>query len=80
MAANEQKRSIMEHLARSSSDLNFDRLPQNYEPAKQSSLPDDKKKRIQDHLNRSKGQFGASNLSTDQRKQRVMEHLRVTKG
>ena len=77
--ADERKRSIREHLARSSNDMNFERTPQNYDSSEQS-LPDGEKKRIQDHLNRSKGQSGMSNLSDDQRKQRIKEHLRVTKG
>ncbi|MGF1477869.1 MAG: hypothetical protein ACFB4I_00015 [Cyanophyceae cyanobacterium] len=71
----------MEHIARTSGgDLNYERTPQNYDPADEP-MPDSKKKDIQDHLERSKGKTDlTAAVSEEQRKRKVREHLDATKG
>ncbi|MEM1369823.1 MAG: hypothetical protein AAGG02_17830 [Cyanobacteria bacterium P01_H01_bin.15] len=73
-----RQRRIQEHLARSSSSLNFERLPQNYQS--QATLPDNDRIRRQDHLKRSTGGNSAYTAAEtpEQRKQRIMNHVRVS--
>ncbi|MEB3360355.1 MAG: hypothetical protein VKK04_26765 [Synechococcales bacterium] len=46
------------------------------------ATPDDRKKRIMDHLSRSTGDFirRSPNASSGDRKQQVMDHIRLTRG
>lgn len=81
MAADEQKRSIKEHLARSGN-MDYERTPQNYDPSQSASRSTGEKKDIQDHLDRTKGKtdLTSSSGSEEQRKRKVMDHLDNTKG
>ena len=40
----------------------------------------DRQKRIMEHLSRSTGDFIKLSPTSDARKQRIMEHIRLTKG
>lgn len=51
------------------------------------ALSDDQKRKIKQHLEQSLGKFGniqissfSSMTSSDERKQRIMDHIRLTKG
>ena len=51
------------------------------------ALSDDKKRKVKQHLEQSLGQFGNSSISSfssmpssNERKQRIMDHIRLTKG
>jgi hypothetical protein len=90
MAADERKKSIMEHLARSSGNFNFQvkRSTQRFQPPtpvappvpeEQKISPDSRKKGIMEHLSRSTGNYSNFSVDTSQRKQKVMNHIRITR-
>ncbi|MEM8604608.1 MAG: hypothetical protein AAGF24_12335 [Cyanobacteria bacterium P01_H01_bin.121] len=72
----EPKSRIMEHLARSTNNLNLDSVPEPATPTP-TALPSDRKQRIKEHLSRSKGTFGMG-ASTDARRQRILSHVQQT--
>ncbi|NJL81956.1 MAG: hypothetical protein HC890_01350 [Chloroflexaceae bacterium] len=80
MAVERRKQSIMEHLARSTSNLNLVRLPQTLEASRVSSRTDAEKARIMDHLSRSAGQSNVVGFASQQRKQKVLNHAQITRG
>ncbi|ELR98302.1 hypothetical protein [Gloeocapsa sp. PCC 73106] len=87
MAAENRKKSIMEHLARSSDNLNFQVKRRNEAvtpPAPQSSPPptvdteNSKKRKIMEHLARSTADSFNFSDDTQQRQQQIRDHLRIT--
>ncbi len=88
MAANERKNRIMEHLALTGN-LNFKRRSPGFKPEASPTpitlptppiSPDSRKKRIKEHLARSSANFNDFSLSSQQRKQQIQEHVRLSKG
>ncbi len=91
MAADDRKKRIMEHLARSSDNMKFvsPKKAINPPPPPISPIPpsqptpakvDDRKTRIKEHLSRSSGDFDKLSLSSEQRKKRIQDHIRITMG
>lgn len=79
MATDRQKR-IREHLAKSSGgEINFQRTPQNYNPDARSTSSSSKTKQME-HIERSKGNYNLNSGNQQQRKSRIMEHIRMTRG
>ncbi|MEL6439736.1 MAG: hypothetical protein AAFQ80_10835 [Cyanobacteria bacterium J06621_8] len=75
-----QKR-IKEHLARSSGgDIDFQRSPQNYNPETKKSQTTPVSKSRQEHIERSKGNYNLNSGSKQERKSRILNHVRITKG
>jgi hypothetical protein len=88
MTANERKKRIMEHLALTSN-LNVERRSPGFKPEASPTpitLPTppitlaSRKERIMEHLARSSPNFNCFSLSSEQRKQQIQEHLRLSKG
>ncbi len=77
---NESKKSIREHLARSSGgETDFQRSPQNYNPqAKPTRVSGTKKSRME-HIERSKGNYDLSAVNKQERKSRIMSHINITR-
>ena len=76
----ERKKRIREHLARSSGGAtDFQRVPQNYSERKSSVSSSSKTSRME-HLERSLGNYSLNTGNKQERKSRIMEHLRLTKG
>lgn len=81
MASDNQKR-IREHLAKSSGgEINFERSPQNYNPSATDALnlSSSKKSRLE-HIERSKGNYNLNSGNNQERKKRIMDHIRITRG
>ena len=77
--ANDSKKRIREHLAKSSGgEIDFARLPQNYNP-QQNNLSNSKKSR-QEHIERSLGNYNLNSGNKPTQKSRIMEHIRLTRG
>lgn len=80
MASDRQKR-IREHLAKSSGgDIDFQRSPQNYDPSDKSSSLSSSQKSRQEHLERSLGNYNLNSGNSQERKSRIMQHIRLTRG
>ena len=76
----ERKKRIREHLARSSGGAtDFQRVPQNYSSESKSFSSSSKTSRME-HLERSLGNYSLNTGDRQERKSRIMEHLRLTKG
>lgn len=76
----ERKKRIREHLARSSGgETNFQQVPQNYNSERNASASSSKTSRME-HLSRSLGNYNLNAGNGQERKSRIMEHLRLTKG
>ena len=77
----ERKKRIREHLARSSGGAtDFQRVPQNYSSERKSSVSSSSKTSRMEHLERSLGNYSLNTGDRQERKRRIMEHLRLTKG
>ena len=77
----ERKKRIREHLSRSSGgEIDFQRSPQNYNPNQTSASESSKRKSRQEHLERSKGNYNLNSGNGQERKSRIMSHVRITKG
>ena len=77
----ERKKRIQEHLARSSGGkTNFQQVPQNYNSSNKSSVSSGRKTSRMEHLERSLGNYSLNTGNRQERKSRIMEHLRLTKG
>ena len=80
MASDRQKR-IREHLAKSSGgEINFERYPQNYKPTKDSAETANLKTSKIEHIERSRGNYNLNSGSRKERKERIMNHIRLTRG
>lgn len=76
----ERKKRIKEHLARSSGGAtDFQRVPQNFNSGSKSVSSSSKTSRME-HLERSLGNYSLNSGNRQERKSRIMEHLRLTKG
>ena len=79
--ASDNKKRIREHLAKSSGgEINFQRLPQNYDPQVNSNGVSSTKQSRQEHIERSKGNYDFTTGSKQDRKNRIMNHLKITRG
>ncbi|MBE9045367.1 hypothetical protein IQ255_13335 [Pleurocapsales cyanobacterium LEGE 10410] len=79
--ASESKKRIREHLARSSGgEIDFQRSPQNYDPQAKSSKTSSSKQSHREHIERSKGNYDLNSGSRQERKSRIMNHVRITRG
>lgn len=77
----ERKKRIAEHLARSSGgEIDFQRSPQNYNLDRISASESSKRKSRQEHLERSKGNYDLNSGNKQERKNRIMSHIRITRG
>ena len=77
----ERKKRIREHLARSSGgEIDFQRSPQNYNPNKTSPTESSERKSRQEHIERSKGNYDLNSGNKQDRKSRIMSHVRITRG
>ena len=77
----EGKKRIREHLARSSGgEIDFQRLPQKYTPEPKTARVSGTKKSRQEHIERSKGNYDLSSGSKQDRRNRIMSHVNITKG
>lgn len=77
----ERKKRIAEHLSRSSGgESDFQRSPQNYNPNQTSPSESSKRKSRQEHLERSKGNYNLNSGNGQERKNRIMSHIRITRG
>ena len=80
MNMDRQKR-IKEHLARSSGgDIDFQRSPQNYDPNQKSAQLSSKTKSRKEHIERSKGNYDLNSGNRQERKSRIMSHIKITRG
>lgn len=76
----DRQQRIREHLAKSSGgEIDFQRSPQNYSPAQQSASKSSSKSR-QEHIERSKGNYNLNSGNKQERKSRIMSHVRITRG
>ena len=77
----ESKKRIREHLARSSGgEIDFQRSPQKYTPAANSAGISGSKKRRQEHIERSKGNYDLNSGGKQARRSRIMSHINITRG
>lgn len=77
----DRQKRIREHLAKSSGgEIDFQRSPQNYNPNQISSSESSEKKSRQEHLERSKGNYNINTGNKQERKSRIMSHVRITRG
>ena len=85
MEINERKKRILEHLTLSGNP-NFQSYSQGFKPEAspiRETRPktlDSRKKAIKEHLARSSANFNCFSLSSPERKQRIAEHVRLSKG
>ena len=77
----DRKQRIREHLSRSSGgETDFQRSPQNYNPNKISPSESSERKSRQEHIERSKGNYDLNSGNKQERKNRIMSHVRITRG
>ena len=77
---NDRTKRIREHLAKSSGgEVEFQRIPQNYNNRDSSNLSSNKISR-QEHLTRSLGNYDFTSGSKQAQKQRIMDHVRISRG
>lgn len=85
MATSDRKKVIMEHLTLTGN-LNFKSRSQSFKPEALPIretipiTPDNRKKRINEHLARSSANFNCFSLSSKGRKQQIQEHVRLSRG
>jgi|GEM_PF-2234636 len=77
----DNSKRIREHLAKSSGgEIDFQRSPQNYSSeAKSASFTSTKKSRME-HIERSKGNYSLNSGNQQKRKNRIMSHIKITRG
>lgn len=80
-ASNDNTKRIREHLAKSSGgEIDFQRSPQNYSAeAKATTLSSTKKSRME-HIDRSKGNYNINSGNKQEQKNRIMSHVKITRG
>ena len=77
----ESKKRIREHLSRSSGgETDFQRSSQNYNPNQISSSESSERKSRQEHIERSKGNYNLNSGNKQERKSRIMSHVRISRG
>ncbi|MEM8721621.1 MAG: hypothetical protein AAGE84_20385 [Cyanobacteria bacterium P01_G01_bin.39] len=77
----DRQQRIREHLAKSSGgEIDFQRSPQNYNPAQQPAPQSSTSKSRQEHIERSKGNYNLNSGNRQERKSRIMSHVRITRG
>ena len=77
----ERQKRIREHLAKSSGGkIDFQRSPQNYNPEQKQNQVSSSGKSRQEHLERSKGNYNLNSGNKQERKSRIMSHVRLTRG
>ncbi|MEM7762154.1 MAG: hypothetical protein AAGF83_07600 [Cyanobacteria bacterium P01_G01_bin.67] len=77
----DRQQRIREHLAKSSGgEIDFQRSPQNYNPAPKQIQTSSSSKSRQEHIERSKGNYNLNSGSKQERKSRIMNHVRITRG
>ena len=77
----ERQKRIREHIAKSSGgNINFQRSPQNYNPEQLPPTESSARKRRQEHIERSKGNYNLNSGNKQERKSKIMSHIRVTRG
>lgn len=85
MKTNSNKNRIMEHLT-ITGNVNFKRYSGNFKSESsiiretQPKTPESRKKGIREHLARSSANFNCFSLRSPEGKQRVIEHIRLSKG
>ena len=75
MNSDDRKQQILEHLASTSNNLNFDRKPQKLEFIPPPTL--EPSSRVLEHVSRTSN---LSMLTSEQRKQKIMKHVRQSLG
>jgi hypothetical protein len=70
------KSRIMEHLARSTGNFNFENVAQPTRPQAES-MPSERRQRMLEHVARSKGTFGTA-AGTSDRKRQILNHVQQT--
>ena len=79
--ASDRKKSIREHLAKSSGgEISFPRLPQNYSAEKKETNLSNRTKSRQEHIERSLGNYDLNSGNKQSQKSRIMQHINLTKG
>lgn len=77
----ERQKRVREHLAKSSGgEVDFQRSPQNYNPQQAAPKESSVKKSRQEHIDRSKGNYNLNSGNKQERKSRIMSHIRITRG
>lgn len=77
----DRQKRIREHLAKSSGgEIDFQRSPQNYNPNQISPSESSERKSRQEHIERSKGNYSINTGNQQERKSRIMSHVRITRG
>ncbi len=80
-AFSDRQKRIREHLAKSSGgEIDFQRSPQNYNPNQISPSESSEQKSRQEHIQRSKGNYNINAGNQQERKSRIMSHVRITRG
>lgn len=78
--SNDRQKRIREHLAKSSGgEIDFQRLPQNYNRENKATTSTTKKRRME-HIERSKGNYDLNSGSKQEQKSRIMNHVNITRG
>lgn len=79
--SSDSKKRIREHLAKSSGgEIDFQRLPQNYNSEIDTASVSSTKSSRMEHLERSKGNYDFGSGSRQERKNRIMNHIKITRG
>lgn len=77
----DRQKQIREHLAKSSGgEIDFQRSPQNYDPNDKSSQLSSQEKTRKEHIERSKGNYNLNSGNKQDRKSRIMSHIKITRG
>ena len=77
----ERQKRIREHIAKSSGGaIDFQRSPQNYNPGQLPPTQSSKTKTRQEHIERSKGNYDLNSGNKQERKSKIMSHIRITRG
>ena len=75
------KKRIREHLARSSGgEIDFQRSPQKYTPESNPGGISGSQKSRQEHIERSKGNYDLNSGDKQDRRSRIMSHIKITRG
>ncbi|MEO1341736.1 MAG: hypothetical protein AAFV28_11495 [Cyanobacteria bacterium J06635_13] len=79
--SSDSKKRIREHLAKSSGgEIDFQRSPQNYSPEQKTARVSSSKKSRQEHIERSKGNYDLNSGNKQDRRNRIMSHIQITRG
>ena len=81
LTMNDRQKRIREHIAKSSGGkVEFQRIPQNSVQNKTKLSVSSSKKSRKEHLTRSLGNYDLTTGSKQDRKNSIMEHIRISKG